>query len=82
MHLQMQHDVWLDNVINLQQYILRYTVGNPTSLRNVAFHWLASVYMQLASGFMQLAAAGRIGATKYIFTVFLKGNVNSALEWG
>ena len=31
---------------------------------------------------MQLAAAGHIGATKYIFTVFLKGNVNSALEWG
>ena len=28
--------------------------------------------MQLASGFMQLAAAGRIGATKYIFTVLLK----------
>ena len=38
--------------------------------------------MQLASGFMQLAATGRIGATKYIFTVFLKGNVNIALEWG
>ena len=55
MHLQMQRDVWLDNVINLRQYILRYTVGNPTSLRNVAFHWLTSEYMQLASGFMQLA---------------------------
>ena len=38
--------------------------------------------MQLASGFMQLAAAGHIGATKYISTVFLKGNVNSALQWG
>ena len=25
------------NVKNLQQYILRYTVGNPTSLRNVVF---------------------------------------------
>ena len=69
----MQHDVWLGNVINLWQYILRYTFGNPTSLRNVAFHWLTSEYMQLASGFMQLAAAGHIGATKYIFTVFLKG---------
>ena len=57
MHLQMQRDVWLDNAINLRQYILRYTVGNPTSLRNVAFHWLTSEYMQLASGFMQLAAA-------------------------
>ena len=72
MHLQMQRDVWLDNVINLRQYILRFTVGNPTSLRNVAFHWLTSVYMQLASGFMQLATAERIGGTKYIFTVFLK----------
>ena len=56
MHLQMQRGVWLDNVINLRQYILRYTVGNPTSLRNVAFHWLTSEYMQLASGFMQLAS--------------------------
>ena len=59
MHLQMQRDVWLDNVKNLLQYILRYTVANPTSLRNVVFHWLTSKYMQLASGFMQLAAAKR-----------------------
>ena len=72
MHLQVQRDVWLDNVIHLRQYILRYTVGNQTSLRNVAFHWLKSEYMQLANGFMQLAAAGRIGATKFIFTAFLK----------
>ena len=34
------------------------TVANSTTLRNVAFHWLKSEYMQLASGFMQLAAAG------------------------
>ena len=34
--------------------------------------------MQLESIFMQLA----VGATKYILTVFFKGNVNSALEWG
>ena len=73
MHLQMQRDVGLDNVINLRQYIMRYTVGNMTSLRNVAFHWLTSEYMQLAGGLMQLAAAGRIGAAKHIFTVFLKG---------
>ena len=72
MHLQMQRDVWLDIVINLQQYILRHTVGNPTSLR-FHFHWLTNEYMQPASRFMQLAAAGRISATKYIFTVFLKG---------
>ena len=38
MHLQKQRDVWLDKVINLQQYILRYTVANPTSLGNVTFH--------------------------------------------
>ena len=82
MHLQMQSNVWLDNVINLRQYNLRYTVGNPTSLRNVAFHWLTSEYMQLASGFMQLAAAGRKGATKYILLSFWRENVNSALEWG
>ena len=73
MHLQLQRDVGFDNVINLRQYILRYTVGNPTSLCNVAFHWLTSEYMQLASGFIQLATAERIAATKYIFTVFLKG---------
>ena len=72
MHLQMQRDVWLDNIMYLQQYILQYTVGNPTSLRNVTFHWLTSEFMQLASSFMQLAAAGRIGATKYIFVAFLK----------
>ena len=78
MHLQMQRDVWLDNVINLQQYILRYTVGNPTSWRNVAFHWLTSEYMQLASGSMQLADAGRIVATKN--TAFLKGKCLKALE--
>ena len=69
MLLKMQHDVWLDNVVNLRQYILRYTVANPTSLRNVAFHWLTGEYMQLANGFMQLD----VGETKYIFTVFLKG---------
>ena len=35
-----------------------HTVANPTALHNVAFHWLSNRYMQLASGFMQLAAAG------------------------
>ena len=68
----MQRNVWLDNVINLRQYILRCTVAIPTSLSNVAFHWLTSEYMQLASGYMHLAAAGRIGATKNVFTVILK----------
>ena len=66
MHLQMQRDVWLDNIINLRQCILRYTVTNLTSLHNVTFHSLISEYMQLASGFMQLAAPGCIGATKYL----------------
>ena len=57
---------------------MRYTVANSTSLRNVAFHWLTSEYMQLASGFMQLAA------TTYRRKKELRGrgNVNSALEWG
>ena len=58
MHLFMQRDVCLDKVMNLRQYILQYTVANPTSLRNVTFHRVTSEYMQLASGFMQLAAAG------------------------
>ena len=31
MHLQIQRDVWLDNVKNFRQYILRYTVEDPTS---------------------------------------------------
>ena len=55
------------------------TVANPTSLHNVAFHWLTSEYMQLACGFMQLAAAGRIGATKYIFIVFFNSQGRSGL---
>ena len=54
----MQRDIWLDNIINLWQYILQYNVVNMTSLRNITFHWLNSEYMQLASGFMQLAATG------------------------
>ena len=82
MHSRMQLDVWLDNVINLRQYILWYSVANPTPLHNVAFHWLACEYTKLASGFMQLAATGRIGETKYIFTVLLKENVYSAWKWG
>ena len=73
MHLQKQCDVWLDNIINLWQNILGYTVANLTSLHNVAFHWFKSEYMQLASGFMQLAAAGPIYATKYIFAFFIEG---------
>ena len=71
MHLQMKRDVWLDNVINLRQYILRYTVTNSMSLRNVA----KCIY---AAG-ERFYAAG-----SYIFTVFLKEKkVNySAVEWG
>ena len=35
MHLQMQRDIWFDNVINLRQYILRrrktkFPTGYPT----------------------------------------------------
>ena len=43
------------------------------SLRNVAFNWSTSEYMQLARGFYAADVAGRIGAIKYIVTVFLKG---------
>ena len=73
MHLQIHRDVWLDNLINLRQYILRYTVGNPTSLHNVAFHWLTSELYAAGKRFYAAGVAGRIGATKYIFTVFVKG---------
>ena len=38
--------------------------------------------MQLASGFMQLVATGRIGATMYIFTVFLKGKCQMCIRMG
>ena len=38
--------------------------------------------MHLASGFMQLAAAGRIGTIKYIFTVFLKGKCELCIRMG
>ena len=38
--------------------------------------------MQPASVFMQLAVAGRIGATKYIFTVFLKGKCYKCIRMG
>ena len=41
------------------------------SLPKVAFHWLTSEYIKLASSFMQLTAAD-VGATQYILTVFLK----------
>ena len=68
MHLQ--RHVWLDNVINLRQYNLRYTVANPKSLRNVAFHLFTSEYMQVASCFMQLAAAGRRRNKVYFHCLF------------
>ena len=38
--------------------------------------------MQPASGFIQLAAAGRIGATKYMFTVFFKGKCSKCIRMG
>ena len=63
-------------IINLRQYIV-----NLTSFCTVAFHWLTSKYMHLASCFMQLVATGRIGATKNISSTFWRKNVKSALEW-
>ena len=38
--------------------------------------------MQLASGLSQLTAAGRIGATKYIFTVFLREKKLKCIRMG
>ena len=73
----MQRNVWLDNAKNLRQYILRYTVPNLTSLCNVAFHWLTSGYMQLAS-----CSAGRRRCNMYIFTVFLKGKCYKCIRMG
>ena len=32
MYLQFQREVWLDNVINLRQYILWYTVAKPDAI--------------------------------------------------
>ena len=58
------------------------TDANPTSLRNVAFHRLTSEYMQLASGFMQPAAAGRRRNKVHLHCLFEGKNVHSALEWG
>ena len=40
--------VWLDNEKNLRWYILRYTVGNPTSSHD-ASHWLAFGFTQLTA---------------------------------
>ena len=54
----------------IEKSVPRMTVCHHEACR-VAFHWLTSEFLQLASGFMQLAAAGLIRATKYIFTVFL-----------
>ena len=43
------------------------------------FFW---AYMQLASGFMQPAAAGRRRNKSICPLSFWRENVNSALEWG
>ena len=60
-----------DHTYCLRQYIMQYTVANSTSLCNVTFHCLASGW--------QLQA---VGATNYIFTIFLNESVTCALEWG
>ena len=52
------------------------------SLCNVAFHLLTSEYLQLASGFMQLTAARRIGAAKYIFTAFYPKTKSEGYSFG
>ena len=72
MHLQMQRDVWLDNVINLRQCILRYTVGNPTSLRNVAFHLVDKWIYAAGKGFYAAGQPLDVLAQQSTFTVFFK----------
>ena len=50
MHLQMQRDVWLDNVINFRPYIRRYASPNedfecsypPNDAIEMAFHGWAN----------------------------------------
>ena len=44
-HLQMQHVVWLDNLINLQQYILRYIWAPNQLLGQLGIYatWLFSI---------------------------------------
>ena len=60
------HSVFVKKHSNALANITRHLVGSLhnfadlKSLRNVAFHWLASEHMQLPSGFMQLAATGRM----------------------
>ena len=52
------------------------------ALRNVASHWLASEYMQLASDFMQLADTGHRGNMVHFHCLFEGKNLNRTLEWG
>ena len=60
--------------LSMEKYLVespvRYIVGNPTSLRDATFHWLTSAYMQLTSGFMQLAAAGRRHDKVHFYCLF------------
>ena len=64
------------NRFNQEPHLTQGTTReNAKAQENIAYKRANGEYMQLASGFMQLAAAGRISATKYIFTVFLKGKM-------
>ena len=47
MHIRIKHNIWLDNIKNLRQYILRYTVANSKSLWNVASDWPKSGFTSL-----------------------------------
>ena len=35
-------------MLNINLYILRFTVSNPIALHNIAFHWLTSGFTSLA----------------------------------
>ena len=53
--------------------MLIFNTYNTLNLKE-KIYWLTSVFLQLANGFMQLAASGR---WRNIFTVFLKLNDTS-----
>ena len=59
-----------------------YIVANSTPLRNIAFQWLTSDYMQLENGFMQLVVVRGRRNIVHFYCLFRRKNVNSSLEWG
>ena len=90
MHLHMYCDVWLDNVKNLWRYILRYTVRNPTSSRNmllIGWHLVLRSSQNLSlcanSTFFQQKKMNkciRMGITSFKFVIWGKSVVLRSAE--